>query len=670
MHVVEHTPLPVRIIENTWITLADGCRLAARIWLPENAGDHPVPAILEYLPYRKRDGTATRDALTNPYIAGHGYACVRVDMRGNGESDGLMWDEYLRQEQDDALEVIDWLVQQPWCTGAVGMIGISWGGFNGLQIAARQPAALKAVVSLCSTADRYAEDVHYKGGCMLAENLGWSSTMLSYSSRPPDPALVGERWRELWMTRLENQPHLAEAWLSHPHRDAYWRHGSICEDYRAVQVPVLAVGGWGDAYKNTVPTLVENLKHVCCKGIVGPWVHKYPHFAIPGPRIGFLQECLRWWDRWLKDEPTGVEDDPDYRVYLLDGGEPRPMYEHRDGRWISEPVWPSPHIQPQHWWLGTQGLSAQAQAEAALTHRSPQDTGETAGEYCAIWLGPELPGDQRIDDGRSLTFDGPPLIEALDIVGAPHVTLALAVDRPQAHIAVRLNAINPDGSVERITYGVLNLSQRHSRERPTAMTPGTRETVTVHLDHCAYRVQPGQRLRVSISTAYWPLIWPDPAAVTLTVYTGASMLSLPVRTQAGQPEPTFPPAETAPPLKRRELRPDSHERRFSHSLVTGLSTAAFIDDFGEYENLENGLANGSIGREHYTIAADDPASARLDTHWTQTLRRGDWAVRTESYASLRCDAGQFYLSARVEAFENDEKVHDKHWELTLPRDHL
>ena len=215
MKTIDQFPRPVREIENCWIPLADGCRLAARIWVPEDAERDPVPAILEYLPYRKRDGTAVRDQLTHPYFAGHGYASIRVDMRGNGESDGLMWDEYLKREQDDAIEVIAWIAAQPWCTGKIGMIGISWGGFNGLQVAMRRPEPLKAVVSICSTVDRYADDIHYKGGCQLAENLGWSSTMFAYSSRPPDPALVGERWRAMWLERLENEPLLVEIGRAH-----------------------------------------------------------------------------------------------------------------------------------------------------------------------------------------------------------------------------------------------------------------------------------------------------------------------------------------------------------------------------------------------------------------------------------------------------------------------
>ncbi len=281
------------------IILGDGTRLSARIWRPEDSEENPVPAILEFLPYRKRDGTVARDALTHPYFARRGYACLRVDLRGNGDSEGLMEDEYTPQELADAVEVIAWIAAQPWCSGAVGMMGISWGGFNSLQVAALAPAPLKAVISLCSTVDRYSDDIHYKGGCLLNENLGWGATIWSFSSRPPDPALVGEKWRQMWLERLEGEPFLPALWLSHQRRDAYWRHGSVCEDYSAIKAAVLAVGGWGDAYKNAVPALVENLR-APVKGIVGPWIHKYPHFAAPEPRIGFLQEALRWWDKWLK----------------------------------------------------------------------------------------------------------------------------------------------------------------------------------------------------------------------------------------------------------------------------------------------------------------------------------------------------------------------------------
>jgi len=189
MKTIRQFPRKVREIAHQIIPMPDGVELSARIWLPKDAAKNPVPAILEHLPYRKRDGTIVRDALTHPYLAGHGYACIRVDMRGNGDSQGLMDDEYSEQELQDAESVIAWLRAQPWCTGRIGMMGISWGGFNSLQVAARQPEGLEAIITLCSTDDRYTDDIHFKGGCLLSENMGWSATMFGYSSRPPDPAL-------------------------------------------------------------------------------------------------------------------------------------------------------------------------------------------------------------------------------------------------------------------------------------------------------------------------------------------------------------------------------------------------------------------------------------------------------------------------------------------------
>jgi putative CocE/NonD family hydrolase len=667
MKIVEHFDNQILEEENAQIPLKDGVTLAARIWRPQDSDDHPVPAILEFLPYRKRDGTAVRDHLTHPYFAGHGYACVRVDMRGNGESEGLMWDEYLKEEQDDCIEVLEWIAAQPWSTGRAGMIGISWGGFNGLQVAMRQPESLKAVITICSTVDRYADDIHYKGGCLLDENLGWSTTMMSFSSRPPDPALVGERWREMWRERLENLPHLMETWLEHQQHDDYWRHGSLQEDYGSVQCPVLAVGGWSDAYKNAVPALVENLKQVPCKGIVGPWIHKYPHFAEPGPRIGFLQECLRWWDRWLKDENTGVENDPDYRVFRQDCDEPKARYEERKGEWISEPVWPSPNLHEERLYLTAAGLARDEGPGKEITYRSPEDTGEAAGDYCAMWLGPDLPPDQRKDDGRSLTFDSPILDAETTILGAPRLKLRLAVDRPQAHIAVRLNAVHPDGAVERVTYGLLNLSQRKDRDAPSPMTPGKAENVEVTLDHCCWRFPKGVRLRVSISNAYWPLTWPDPEPVTLTVFAGPSHIILPVRKEAGQPTPSFEAPEGARPMPRREARPPENVREYRHDLASGLSTADFSFDSGEYENQLLGLTTGSVARKRFEIDPKDPTSASMEGHWTQTLSREGWAVRTEARARLTADRENFHLQGRLEAYDGDELFHEKTWEKTIKR---
>ena len=658
-----NTPLPLSEDPDLGITLSDGCRLSARVWRPADSTT-PVPVILEYLPYRKRDGTTARDALTHPWFARHGYACVRVDMRGNGDSEGLMADEYTQTELDDCVEVIHWLSQQDWCNGRVGMMGISWGGFNSLQVAALAPDPLKAIITLCSTVDRFADDIHYKGGCLLNENLGWGATMWSYSSRAPDP-MLRDNWRELWLKRLENEPFLPVTWLNHQRRDAYWRHGSVIESYGTIKAKVLAIGGWGDAYKNAVPQLVEALPGA--KGIVGPWVHKYPHFAAPEPRIGFLQEALRWWDHWLKDADTGVEDDPDYRAYLVDGIAPAAWYTERPGRWIAEDTGATNHLAAETLYLTDQGLTP---STGTLTARvsSPAHTGAEAGEYCAIWLGPEMPGDQRPDDALSTTFDSAPLAQDMDIVGAPEITLSITSDKPQAQIAVRLNHIHPDGAASRITYGVLNLSHRHDPANPTPMTPGTAEKVTLSLDHIAYRVPAGHCLRVSISDAYWPLIWPSPEKTALTLTAGH--IAIPQRPSGDKDEHIFEPPTSAEPWKTEELRPENHIRRTETDRVTGAVTLVIEDDFGKRRDADHGLVGGTIARERWTIHPDDPLSARGWCHWTDERERGDIRLRTETTCEMTSDATHFHLTARIEAYENDRLIYHRDVQDRIARDHM
>lgn len=664
-HAVTDTPL-------VWIPLSDGTRLAARLWLPDGTTDGPVPAILEYLPYRRRDGTAVRDQLTHPYLAGHGYACLRVDMRGNGDSDGLMEDEYSAQELADAVEVIGWIAHQPWCSGAVGMMGISWGGFNSLQVAALAPPALKAVITLCSTVDRYADDIHYKGGCMLGENLGWAGTMWSFSSRPPDPAMRPDDWRELWLSRLENEPFLALNWFRHQRRDDYWRHGSVCEDYGAIRAAVMAVGGWGDSYKNAVPQLVENIQ-APVRGIVGPWIHKYPHFASPEPRIGFLQEALRWWDRHLKGVETGVDHDPAYVVYMLDGDRPATWYSHRPGHWVAEPAWPRPDAARESFALGqsAQGhgtLQVGDEASAfEATIASPEHCGMDSGEFCAIFLGPEMPGDQRHDDALSACFDSAPL-EQTDILGAPTLRLRLKSDQPVAHVAVRLNHVHPDGASTRITWGVLNLCHRNGHEEPQPLVPGEEIEVAVPLDHIAYRLPEGHRLRVAVSSAYFPMIWPSPQPVALMLTGGA--LDLPMRPSGDSDEIAFPAPEAAAPLKLDSIRPEAHTRRSEIDQQSGRISLIIEDDFGESRDSTHGLISGSILRERWEIHPGDPLSARAMTDWTQVIERDGLRLRTEARTWLHADAMSFHLSGRLEAWENDRLVHARDVSETVPRDHL
>ncbi|MCT8467291.1 CocE/NonD family hydrolase [Chromohalobacter canadensis] len=664
-------PHRVREIENQWIVLEDGTRLAARIWLPEDAESKPVPAILEYLPYRKRDGTAVRDELTHPYFAGHGYACVRVDMRGNGESDGLMEDEYAPQEQRDALEVIDWIAAQPWCDGKLGMMGISWGGFNSLQLAALRPEPLKAIITLCSTDDRYADDIHYKGGNMLLENLGWSATMLSFSAAVPDPALVGDRWREMWKHRLDNMPLLAETWLEHQHRDDYWKHGSVCENYADIEAAVYMISGWADSYIDTIPRMME---HLSCpkKALIGPWMHKYPHFAIPDPAIGFLQEALRWWDYWLKDTDTGIMDEPECTFYLQDGVPPAPKYLERPGQWVRTHGWPAPsdEVETQSLVLGDHGLGASGRLSNDRLIASPLTAGSLQGEYIPLWFGADFPPDQRRDDGLSLTFDSAPYIEGLDILGQPtvKVTLASAEDCGQFH--VRLCDVAPSGESALITYATLNLNLRDDPGTLTPPVPGEPMDIRLPLDLIGYRLPPGHRLRVALSSASFPLVWSPKKRADLTLQAGTPTLELPVSKATYLPMP-FEAPESAPPCRVDTLRAGQPKRTISEDVGSGEVTVTVEDDMGDVRFEDHGLRVEQNAKEVYTSHPSDATRTRADIEWVYRASRdegeGRFAVEVTSRYHLHCDEDTFYLSAEQIAHEGETLVSEKTWQREIPR---
>lgn len=674
MKVVESFPEGVRVIENVWIPMRDGIHLAARLWMPEDAEDNPVPAILEYMPYRKRDFTRLRDEPLHHYFAGHGYVGVRLDVRGTGDSEGILRDEYLEEEQDDAIDAIEWLTRQPWCDGNVGMIGLSWGGFNSLQVAARRPPALKAIITMCSTDDRYADDAHYKGGCLLNENLTWGSAFFSLNAYPPDPEISGEAWRERWLDRINHNRLFPALWMQHPHRDDYWKHGSVCEDFDAIECAVYAVSGWADGYVNAVPRLMEGLK-APRKALIGPWPHAFPHAAVPGPRIGFFQEAVRWWDYWLKGKQNGIMDEPPFRAWMEDWIRPAPSHDERPGRWVAEGNWPSPRIQSRNWYLNVQSLGDKADPEDTMRVRSPQTTGLKGGDFYGFGAEGDAPLDQREDDGRSLVFDSDPLPDVVEILGAPVVELDVAADRPVAFVIVRLNDVAPDGASGRVSYGVLNLTHRDSHERPAPLEPGHRYRVPVQLNDIAYSFRKGHTIRLAISTCYWPMVWPAPEPFELTIHTGSSLLRLPVRPPRPEDDdlPTFGPPESGPPAEHTPLEWAQGQRLIELDLTTDETVYTTYGDGGDLGGAaltridEIDLTLGYTMRKVFRINDYDPLSAHAEIEQKTVLRRGDWSVRIECHTVLTSDASNFRMEAKLEAFEGGERIASREWDETIPR---
>jgi predicted acyl esterase len=504
------------------------------------------------------------------------------------------------------------------------------------------------------------------GGCLLNDNTTWSQQMLAYSSRPPDPAIVGESWRAQWLERLEQMPLLAADWLRHQRRDAFWEHGSVCQDYGAIKAAVLAVGGWYDSYSNAVPRLLAGMT-APCQGIIGPWEHRYPHLAKVTPNMDFLAEAVRWWDHWLKGIDNGVADQPALRAFLIEAAPASAGNGPRDGRWVAEPVWPSPAIERHRLYLNRDGLDSAPGDQLPLEIASPQHVGLACGNFCpGMRIDDELPDDQRPDDALSALFDSAPLEAPLDILGAPVVELELSADRPLALVAARLCDVAPDGASTRVSHNPLNLAHRDSHAFPEPLVPGESTRLRFKLCDAGYSFRAGHRIRLALSTSYWPLVWPSPEPVTLTLRTGASTLSLPVRPRGA--DPTSPDPAPANPAPGQETTRPAANSRVVRSESDGRIAIEIEDDLGESRDRENGLVTGSTARHSYWIAPDDPLSAETEAAWSFTLGRDNWHVRTETWTRMTADETHFHLTARLEAYEGGELLFEKDWQESIPRD--
>ncbi|MFD9222433.1 CocE/NonD family hydrolase [Streptomyces sp. NPDC060064] len=652
------------------IPLPDGTKLYARVWRPLT--DEPVPALLEYLPHRLSDGTAPRDHQRHPWYAGHGYASVRVDIRGHGNSEGMPGDAYDTTEPADGVAVVNWLARQPWCTGRVGMFGIGWGGRNALRIAALAPEPLKAVVTVCSADDGYDNDMHYMGGSVLAAGMhAWSATLLASVARPPDPLFVGDAWREMWLKRLEAVEPRIHTWLAHQIRDDYWKHGSVREGCSAIDAAVLAVGGWHDPYRDTVLRLVEHLPPDRVRGLIGPWSHEYPDRGRPpGPAIGFLQETLRWWDHHLKGLENDIMAEPLLRSWISESHPPATTYAELPGHWVGDNAWPSPHITTVPYAL--QG--------APVIVDSPLHTGLDAGRFLPSGNDGDLPPDQRDEDAGSACFEFPLTGDPIEILGRPRVTLRLRLDAPHGQAIARLCDVAPDGSSTLVTRGVLNLSARHGRERANAWPPGTTEDVTFELSAIGHTFPPGHRIRLAVSSAYWPWIWPQTGSAGFTLDPVGSRLGLPVRetgenTGTGEntaDKITFEEPEQSEPLGVSvpatfdEQRP---ERLVIRDVAKGEWRLEVDPRHGGTRVHPDGLEFTEDTLETYTIQENDPHSAHTRSDWTIRLHRPElaWDVRIETRSEISCDAADFITSNEVVCKDGREIVFHRTWEKRIPR---
>jgi putative CocE/NonD family hydrolase len=658
-----------KIIENQWIMLKDGTRLAARLWIPDAEAGTRSPVVLEYLPYRKRDVTRRINNATGEKLAEYGIAYARVDIRGSGDSDGLLIGEYTRQEQADGVEVIAWLAAQPWSNGSIGMRGISWGGFNTIQIAALAPPQLKAIMPCCFTDNQFTDDAHYYGGALSNPNYYWGVMFQSVLGAPPDPEIVGDRWRQMWMQRLEGLPPIHAEWTRHQRFDDHWKTGSVAVDYSRIKCPVYAVGGLNDHYINVNSRVMAHLK-VPRKCLIGPWAHNWPDSADPGPSLEWLGEEVRWWHHWLNGIDTGIMDEPMFRVYVCDQTAVEVYPDDVPGHWVAEDVWPSPRVEPTTFFLNPDGLSLRSGEQKVLKYRGDRIVGTLRGEPDAFFFPTDLPQEQTPDDQLSLVFDSLPLPADLEVIGNPLLKIRVSADVPVAKLAVRLTQVTPEGKSWAVSMGLLNLTHRVSHEHPSALEPGRSYDVEVPLVFMSQRLKAGNRLRVALSENFWPLVWPSPQIATLSVTTGVSSLILPVRAPKT--------IEDAPqvPILRNKVRD-----RVVVNNRGDLQESKSGPDAQGWVRVEKVFAPraatapdiGTIVTRGWTPArlemqAGAPNSCRWAGGFTTSYQRGDWNTSIHGGFELTSTAETFHIKEFVQATEADKTVFERHWDHAIKRD--
>ncbi len=660
------------VIETVWIPMPDGTKLAARLWLPDGARDNPAPCVLEYIPYRRRDRTRMRDEGMHPRFAEAGYAAIRVDQRGSGDSERVMLDEYADIETRDGVDAIAWIARQPWCDGNVGMFGKSWGAYNSFQVAARRPPALKAIAPVMGTDDRWLEDIHFYGGVLAGDNFWWGSIMQLYNSFPPDPGVVGDRWRDMWRERLEAMTYWPAQWLEHQTRDEMWRRGSISENYSDIEVPVYFFGGWADLFRDTPFRIAEHLKGPL-KILMGPWAHLYPHDGIPGPQVDFVAEVIRFWDHCLKGIDTGLMDEPPLRFYLQDSAPPSPHHAVRPGSWVEETAWPSGNVSERTFHLNSGALGERAEDGADLVICSPQTFGSAGGDMCSFAIPGDVPVDCRIDAAGALCFRGEPVQEPLDILGQPTVSLSVSANKAQGFVVALLVDEAPDGAQTLISRGFANLVHRNSDTAPEPVVPGDAMQIAVPLHGIGYRLAARHRLMVQIATAYWPILWPSPEPVSLAVSPGRSTLSLPVRRPTGSGARTLPVPGPRPVPKISQIAGGSMERSIKTDLTTGEHVARFFVDGGVFGPVgrvrldETGTEMTDVSDRIYRIHPDDPLSATATMEQRATFKREDWNVSVKTTARQTATADEFVLEATVTCRDGDEIFHEVEWRHKIPR---
>ncbi len=658
------------VLEETWIPMKDGVRLAADVWRPKGKGDGgKFPVLLEYLPYRKTESRPSNYGFY-AYFVKRGYVVARVDIRGTGNSEGtLIPYEYSEIEQKDGEEVIAHLARQKWSNGNVGMFGISWGGFNSIHMAMRRVPALKTIIAIDATDDLYQDDVHFMDGMIHVDS--WEMLMDVANSMPGAPDY---RIDEAYFKDRFDQPPWMLTYKRQQRDGPFWDRTALKTRYDSIRIPTFLIGGWYDGYRDSVPRMLEHMK-APVKAIVGAWHHTYPDQPYPKPGFDWRREALRWYDQWLKGKNTGIMDEPRLAVYVRQWHPPGPFLEFAPGFWRYEEGWPVARIRERVLFPQPEGgLDEKPPSPAAAELRYVPTTGVEAGGP-VMWFGDVAP-DQRPTDAFSLVYETAPLEADVEILGLPKALLEVSADAPLAHWFARLNDVAPDGTVTLVTSAGQNGAHRESASEPKALPTGKRFPLEIELHFTSWVFPKGHRIRLAVSNAQWPMIWPTPYPMTTKLFMGPAGTRLVLPVIDGAPALRVKP-EYQPIPKREDRLPGfesldagttsgygeissvDRDPRTGKAKVVATSSSASRYPWGEERNSESITHEASDG---------DPAKTSAKGEYATEVKLKDRTLRIESTVVFRSDKEKFHYEGKRRLYVDGKLVREKAWDQAIPRD--
>ena len=648
------------------IEATDGIGLAATLYLPP--GDGPFATLMEALPYRMDDVTSSYADSYLRFADEGGFAVLRLDLRGTGSSGGHLPDEYSDIERDDLATVIRWIAAQRWSSGRVGMFGTSYSGFNSLHMAMEDQPELGAIVAMYATDDRYTDDVHWCGGVLRALDLiDYPLYMVAMNALPPVPARWGEGWEDEWRARVDRaEPWILE-WLRHPRgNDPMWRRGSVRlgpdgAGYDRIRCPTMLIAGWADGYRDNTFRTVQHLG-VPWRLLAGPWVHKDPSVARPGPNVDSDREIMAFFHEHLRyGAPSSAHP---AQVFVRRPTPPAADLAHHDGSWVDLDEWPAPGLT-----FETRLVDTSTGMVDELVVRG--DTGMYAWNSCAGGLPWGQPLDQRLDNDCSITHDWRDGAQQV-LMGHADVRLRVRSSATVGHVSVKLCDVAPDGTSTLITRGMLDLQQvgcwpadaygtPDGVARP--LVPGEWIDLRIEFEATTWTLLPDHVLRLAIAGTDWPNCWPPAEPFTLGVDRSSIVLSLPV---VDAPASTHPFAGGPGPSDGER---DGVVWRYEHDVI-GRETRVVTRYGGHYDGVP-GIEVDDVYEGELGISTVDlgHAWARGRSRFDLTLQtdQGATVCTTEARLHVVSDRDAFHVELTLVAEHDGTCLGERTWTETLPR---